>query len=194
MSNGARHAWGILAGVVLTAALTGLLLYGTNRLQHGFLIDLHKTDKWIGAGLLAGAAVAFALLTASRLSPVSSLIGGVLLTAFGVLFFISQKTTADLINKFPVKGQRVTLSGLEGEGFILVIGIGLLIASVFPSRWRAQYEDVVEYDEYEVANATTPYTQPGGGRHAAAPTRQMPLYEPPQHPYASSPPPFGDER
>src|SRR4051794_19161919 len=112
MSNGARHAWGILVGVVLTAALGALLIYGSYRLQHGYLIGLHKNDKWIGGGLLAGAAVVFALMTASRLSPVGSLIGGLALTAAGVLFFVSQTTTAQMIDKFPIKGQRPTLSGL----------------------------------------------------------------------------------
>jgi hypothetical protein len=198
MSNGARHAWGILVGVVLTAALGALLIYGTNRLQHGYLIDLHKNDKWIGGGLLAGAAVVFALMTASRLSPVGSLIGGLVLTAAGVLFFVSQRTTADMINRFPIKGQRLTLTSLEGQGILLVIGVALLVASLFPSRWRSQYEDEEEYD-YDVTNPSTSYTQPmTGGRHAST-ARQPggPLYEqaaqPPQHPYAGGRPPYSEE-
>ena len=98
MSNGARHTWGFFVGVVLTAALAGLLIFGSYRLQHGYLTEFHKQDKWIGGGLLLGAAVVFAILAASRLSPLASLVGGIVLTAAGVLFFISQKTTADLIN------------------------------------------------------------------------------------------------
>lgn len=145
MSNGARHTWGFFAGVVLTAALAGLLIFGSYRLQHGYLTEFHKQDKWIGGGLLLGAAVVFAILAASRLSPLASLVGGIVLTAAGVLFFISQKTTADLINRFPFKEQRVTLAGLEEEGFILFAGVGLLFASLFPSRWRGRDED----DGYE---------------------------------------------
>jgi hypothetical protein len=143
MSNGARHTWGFFAGVVLTAALAALLIFGSYRLQHGYLTQFHKQDKWIGGGLLLGAAVVFGILAASRLSPVASLIGGILLTAAGVLFFVSQKTTADLINRFPYKPQRVTLAGLEEEGFILFAGVGLLFASLFPSRWRAREDDNV---------------------------------------------------
>lgn len=145
MSNGARHTWGFFVGVVLTAALAGLLIFGSYRLQHGYLTEFHKQDKWIGGGLLLGAAVVFAILAASRLSPLASLVGGIVLTAAGVLFFISQKTTADLINRFPFKEQRVTLAGLEEEGFILFAGVGLLFASFFPSRWRGRDED----DGYE---------------------------------------------
>lgn len=187
MSNGARHAWGILVGIVLTAALGALLIYGTNRLQHGYLVQLHKNDKWIGGGLLAGAAIVFALMTASRLSPVGSLIGGLLLSAAGVLFFVSQKTTTDLINRFPIKGQRATLSGLENQGFVLLVGVGLLFASVFPSRWRSQYEDEEEYD-YDVSSPTTTFAATGGRHASQPPIRQTGTpYEPPKPPYASGP-------
>src|SRR5258705_12213692 len=76
MSNGPRHTWGFFAGVVLTAALVALLIFGTYRLQHGYVTQFHKQDKWIGGGLLAGAAIVFAILVASRLSPLASLIRG----------------------------------------------------------------------------------------------------------------------
>ena len=69
MSNGARHTWGLLAGIVLTAALAAALIYGTYRLRHGLLAGANGQDKWIGVGLLAAAAVVFAVLTAARLSP-----------------------------------------------------------------------------------------------------------------------------
>jgi len=217
MSNGARHTWGFFAGVVLTAALVALLIFGTYRLQHGYVTQFHKQDKWIGGGLLAGAAVVFAILVASRLSPLASLIGGLVLTAAGVVFFVSQKTTADLINQFPFKQQRVTLAGLEEEGFILFAGVGLLFASFFPSRWRARGEtdDSSDY-EYGLPETREPYrdpagaTDPIGGRHAARDDQataygssrggyqdrtsyDAPLYEPtqqPQSPYASGRSPF----
>jgi hypothetical protein len=172
MSNGARHTWGFFAGLVLTAGLAALLIFGTYRLQHGFVTQFHKEDKWIGGGLLAGAAVVFAILVSSRLSPLASLIGGVVLTAAGVLFFVSQKTTADLINQFPFKQQRVTLAGLEEEGFILFAGVGLLFASFFPSRWRARGDDDDSGAGYEygLPETSEPYgsgTGDLGGRHAA---------------------------
>jgi hypothetical protein len=149
MSNGARHTWGFFAGVVLTAAIAALLIFGSYRLQHGYLTQFHKQDKWIGGGLLVGAAIVYAILVASRLSPLASLIGGIVLTAAGVLFFVSQKTTADLINRFPFKQQRVTLAGLEEEGFILFAGVGLLFSSFFPSRWRRRGEDDGSASGYE---------------------------------------------
>src|SRR3569833_1953967 len=106
MSNGARHTWGFFLGIVLTAALAALLIFGTYRLQHGYVTQFHKQDKWIGGGLIAGAAVVFALLASSRISPLASLIGGIVLAAAGVMVFVSQKATADRINRFPFKEQR----------------------------------------------------------------------------------------
>ncbi len=146
MSNGARHTWGFFVGVVLTAALIGLLIFGSYRLQHGYAIQFHKEDKWIGGGLIAAAGVVFALLASSRVSPLGSLIGGLILTAAGVVFFVSQKTAADLINRFPFKQQRVTLAGIEEEGFLLYTGVALLFASFFPSRWRAGSSDDSDYE------------------------------------------------
>jgi hypothetical protein len=164
MSNGARHTWGFFAGLVLTAGLAALLIFGTYRLQHGYVTQFHKEDKWIGGGLLAGAAVVFAVLVASRLSPLGSLIGGIVLTAAGVLFFVSQKTTADLINQFPFKEQRVTLAGLEEEGFILFAGVGLLFASFFPSRWRPRGQNGSDDGyEYGLPDSSEPYGSVVGG-------------------------------
>jgi hypothetical protein len=212
MSNGARHTWGVILGLVLTAALAGLLIFGSYRLQHGYAIQLHKQDKWIGGGLIAGAAIVFALLVSSRISPLGSLIGGLLLTAAGLLFFVSQQTAIDMINRFPFKQQRVTLSGLEDAGLILFVGVGLLFASFFPSRWRARPKDDDEDDygsgyEYGVPQTRDPYqeqvTDPTiGGRHAASdePTTaspygpnqtsyDVPLYgEPRQQPYSGRSP------
>jgi hypothetical protein len=179
MSNGARHTWGFFAGVVLTAALAALLIFGTYRLQHGYVAQFHKPDKWIGGGLLAGAAIVFAILAASRLSPLASLVGGIVLTAAGVLFFVSQKTTADLINRFPLKEQRVTLAGLEEEGFILFAGVGLLFASFFPSRWRARVtDDLGSGYEYGLPESSEPYGEAGvgGARHAVREEPASPAY------------------
>jgi hypothetical protein len=207
MSNGARHTWGILAGVVLTAALAALLIFGTYRLQHGYITQSHKQDKWIGGGLIAGAAVVFGVLVASRISPLGSLIGGLVLTAAGVLFFVSQKTTADLINRFPFRAQRVTLAGLEEEGFILFAGVGLLFASFFPSRWRSRgQDDSTPGYEYGLPEDADAYREQAaepapGGRHAARDERldqsaygaqqtnyDVPLYEPRQQPSAGRSP------
>lgn len=192
MSNGARHTWGFFAGVVLTAALVGLLIFGSYRLQHGYLTQFHKQDKWIGGGLLLAAAIVFAILVASRLSPLGSLIGGIVLTAAGVLFFVSQKTTADLINRFPYKEQRVTLAGLEEEGFILFVGAGLLFASLFPSRWRGREsdEDGAGYEyglpqSRDTYHASEPPSGPLAGQYPAQEQQQSTDTSPYASPHGS---------
>ena len=170
MSNGTRHTMGFFVGIILTAVLAALLVYGTYRLQHGLMTDGQRQDQWIGTGMLAGAAVVFAILAASRVSPLASLIGGLVFTVAGVGFVVSQKATAHLINDLPFKAQRVTLSGLEDEGFILFVGVGLLFASFFPSRWRSRGGSGAGY-EYGLADDDETYERsvppsPRGGRHA----------------------------
>jgi hypothetical protein len=165
MSNGARHTWGFFAGVALTAALAALLFFGSFRLHHG-LTQFDNQDKWIGGGMLAGTAVVFALLVASRLSPVASLVGGLLLTAAGVIFFVSQTTTSHLINHLPYLTQRETVNGLEANGLVLLTGVGLLFASLFPSRWRSRDTDPIGYENVTsgTTNALTSDSA-SGGRH-----------------------------
>lgn len=170
MSNGTRHTMGFFVGIILTAALAALLVYGTYRLQHGLMTDGHRQDQWLGAGTLAGAAVVFAVLAASRVSPLASLIGGLVFTAAGAAFLVSPKTTTHLINDLPFKAQRVTLSGLEDEGFILFVGVGLLFASFFPSRWRSRGGSGAGHgyglpDDDESYQRSVP-PSPRGGRHA----------------------------
>lgn len=170
MSNGTRHALGFFVGIILTAALAALLLFGTYRLQHGLMMDGHRQDRWIGAGMLAGAAVVFAILAGSRVSPLASLLAGLVFTVAGAAFVVSQKTTAHLINDLPFKAQRVTLSGLEDEGFILFAGVGLLFSSLFPSRWRSRAGTGAGYDEYGLADdesyGRSVPPSPRTGRHA----------------------------
>jgi hypothetical protein len=91
---------------------------------------------------------------------------------------VSQKTTADLINRFPLKEQRVTLAGLEEEGFILFAGVGLLFASFFPSRWRARATDDDSGYEYGLPESSEPYGEPGvgGARHAVRDEPVSPAY------------------
>lgn len=205
MSNGARHGWGIPAGVVLTAVLGGLLVFGTYKL-HLYLDSPGghtgpQQDKWVGVGLLAAAGLVLALLAASRLSPIGSLIAGLVFVAAGVLYFVSLRTTLDLDQKFPVARLRRTLDDLEGTGIFITVGAGLLIASFFPSRWRSA-ETAPEYaDEIPMAE---PDERPARHRHARDDTAVQPWpeatgpaqtapyerpggYEPPQQGYQRPP-------
>jgi hypothetical protein len=154
MSNGARHTWGFFVGAVLTAAFAALLIFGSYKLHHG-VTQFNEQDQWTGGGMLACAAVVFALLIASRLSPVASLVGGLALTAAGVVFFVSQATASHLIGHLPYLTLRETVNGLEANGLVLVAGVALLFASLFPSRWRSRDTDPIGY-EYAASGTTDP--------------------------------------
>jgi hypothetical protein len=201
MSNGARHGLGIVAGLVLTAALIGLTVFGTYELQHGYLAMGHKQDKYIAAGLLAGAGVILALLMASRLSPVAALIGGLVLAGVGVMYFVSTKTAGDIVQRFPFKDQRPSLTFLDESGILLFVGVGLLFSLVFPSRWRsyraegsAGSEPKYEYGVPETASYE-PTAGEGYGRHSRDPlpyAEQHPNYEAPLYEQPTAGDPFNN--
>ncbi|MED7923264.1 hypothetical protein SMD20_03410 [Nonomuraea sp. LP-02] len=159
MSNGARHALGVVAGLLLPPLTLDGLLYGVGEisfqtrsanpsltfdaLRHGvgeisFPAYSAYQFPWYAVGALAATAVVLAFLAGSRLSPVASLLGGLWYTAFGL---------APLLEF--MDGPRLLPHGLlparvyEGyvilgySGALLVVGVMLLTVSLFPSRWRA---------------------------------------------------------
>ncbi|MWA05474.1 hypothetical protein F8568_034945 [Actinomadura sp. LD22] len=145
MSNGARHGIGAVVGLVATAVLTYCLTMGAYKMsmaQRYFSAtfrNYHGKELWIGAVLLIGAAIVLGLVTGSRVSPVASLIPGVLYTATGVLWIAdagwAMRNTAK--KSFP---NSLTLGylNLATFGVFLLLGVALLVASVPPSRWRAR--------------------------------------------------------
>ncbi|MFG2073040.1 hypothetical protein [Nonomuraea maritima] len=158
MSNGSRHALGFVAGLLLPPLVLAALWYGAGMfgpaLRQSFVID------WLGAAALAAAAIGLALLAGSRLSPVASLLGGLWFTALG-LAPVAAVTGAGIALPTDL------LPGVVQQGFATVadsglqalLGVMLLVVSVFPSRWRARgVTNPVVYDEtpsYEPA----PYDQ-----------------------------------
>ncbi|WP_157549946.1 hypothetical protein [Nonomuraea candida] len=136
MSNGARHALGVVAGLLLPPLVAAGLWYGTGdltlQLQQSFRIS------WVAVGVLAATAVVLAFLLGSRLSPVASLLGGLLLAAAGVMPFAellgARPLPLDLLPGVMRSGfTTVTASGLQA-----VLGVALVVASLFPSRWRGR--------------------------------------------------------
>ncbi|GAA3698977.1 hypothetical protein GCM10022224_076160 [Nonomuraea antimicrobica] len=174
MSNGARHALGAVAGLLLPPLLAVALWYGVGELtlqaQQTFQIS------WVALGVLAAAGIILAFLAGSRLSPVASLLGGLAFTGVGVLPFVELSTGLrllpdDLLPAFLRNGlMTLTYSGLQ-----LMLGVALLVVSAIPSRWRSLAEpaDYDGYDGYETSwqSAPSPYLPQHGGPEDA--TRPM---------------------
>ncbi|MBO2462843.1 hypothetical protein [Actinomadura violacea] len=145
MSNGARHGIGVVVGVVATAILTFCLTMGTykmsmvQRYYSATFRNYHGGQLWTGVALLLVAAVVLGLVVGSRVSPIASLIPGVLFSAVGLLWVADASWAAQNTAKksFP---DSLTFGylNLAMFGMFLFLGIALLVASVPPSRWRAR--------------------------------------------------------
>lgn len=155
MSNGARHALGVVAGLILTPLVAAGLLYGAAELSQTF--QQRFAVSWAGLGALVAAAVLLAFLTGSRLSPVASLVSGLFLTAAGLLPVAEVTGARPLPPGWPPHPFSLGYLTLGYTGVLLFVGVLLLVASVFPSRWRgrrdlppgpAGYHDPPERDPY----------------------------------------------
>ncbi|MEV4178996.1 hypothetical protein [Nonomuraea sp. NPDC049709] len=147
MSNGARHALGVVAGLLLPPLVLAGLWYGVGDLT--LQAQQALRISWTGAGAIAAAAIVLAFLAGSRLSPVASLLGGLGFTALGIAPFLEiafgvRLVSVDLLPGFLRNGYTT----LGFSGLQLLLGVTLLVVSLFPSRWRARRPaEPVEYQD-----------------------------------------------
>jgi hypothetical protein len=163
MSNGARHGLGFLVGLVAAPALFVWLAYAVKE-QTALARDPGTANARYAASTLAVAlAVVVALLVASRLSPMASLVPGVVFVALSAPHAISLTYRADdsFVNALP-DDLRPVMAVHTGPGvLLLILGALLLAASAFPARWRPQVEQA---DQHSSAHtATDPQTPAGLG-------------------------------
>lgn len=143
MSNGFRHFLGVLAGLILPPVLAGLLLFGVEGLPRiGASVRPEAAAGTIEVftrfALVASAAVLFAFLAGSRLSPIAALLGGLAFTTAGATWMVLPQQTEAVIRGFPVGGMEASLQALVYHGVFLFIGVALLFSAFLPSRWRAK--------------------------------------------------------
>lgn len=137
MPNGVRHVLGLLAGLVLAPVTALGLLYGTERMQRIFQVYFSRPGtQWTPILLLTAVAVVLGVLVGSRLSPLASLVPGVLFGVPGVLWAVAPEWmlhhTARKLPGALDRGYQV----VGPYGVLLVLGLLLLVGSVPPSRWR----------------------------------------------------------
>jgi hypothetical protein len=168
MSNGVRHALGVVAGILLPPLLAAGLLYGVGEVM---LTIRQFVMPWAGLAVVAACGVVLAFLVSSRVSPVASLMGGLMFTGLGVLPLL------DVLRVFSPPGN--LFSGNIGtayltlgyEGIFLLLGVLMLVASAFPSRWRSARPPVITpghgpgaappYGQHGWASGPAPYRSPG---------------------------------
>ncbi|MBN6052217.1 hypothetical protein JYK22_09760, partial [Nonomuraea sp. RK-328] len=135
MSNGVRHVLGVVVGIILPPLIAVGLMYGVTEVNvsfHNFVVS------WAGLALIVLCGALLAVLASSRVSPIGALLGGIFFTLLGVLPFIeimSGPIVPDSLMTGWVRNGYLTL-GLTGA--FLLLGVVLLVASAFPSRWRSR--------------------------------------------------------
>ncbi|MEV4257787.1 hypothetical protein AB0J52_31895 [Spirillospora sp. NPDC049652] len=196
MTNGARHALGALVGLVASAVLLGWFALVANR-----FIDWRNSVmlRYIthGAGgkgvvlvllvLVSGALLAG--LCAPRLSPLASLIPGVVLVMVNAFWFVQPLFVMEHIAR-PLKDRWVIdYLDMLSTGIVLLAGGVLIAMSVLPSRWRGPITD-------RTGPGMAFSGVPGPGMSGPVPYGQPSAYPPapPQTPPQSPPhtPPQGD--
>lgn len=188
MSNRARHWWGFLLGLILVPAIAAALAYGTWRTLSGAQqFGPTSTEYRIGIGSLAISAVVLGIVIGSRLSPFTSLIPGLVLTVLGVAWAASPTWARDHTGgKLPNSLDKLDAGyqTVGATGVLLMIGLILLFASLFPARWRAAEDQrpSFDYEPQPAYEAQQPGPEPLPYEHA--PQYGRPLGD-------EGPPPYG---
>ncbi|MFI0486333.1 hypothetical protein [Actinomadura sp. 9N215] len=173
MSNGARHGLGVVIGLVVTPIIAACLMYGTTKLgQFARTFRFDGSDRWVGAGVMLIAAVLIGLAAGSRVSPLASLVPGVVYAFVGALWILAPRWSFEHAGRDVLpRDLRYGYLTLAPFGVFLVLGIALVVASIAPSRWQAR-------------------TGVGAGPRYGAPPPPAPMGPPAMH-GAPPPPPMG---
>ncbi|MEU5865126.1 MULTISPECIES: hypothetical protein [unclassified Nonomuraea] len=170
MSNGARHGLGVVAGLLLPPLIAACLMYGIGEI--GLTMATRYTISWLGLGVVAAAGAGLAFLAGSRLSPIASLLGGLALTALGLVPAVELSAGVRVIPDGLVTG--TLAAGMQTAlytGVMLFLGVALLVVSLFPSRWRSLGRPSVHTSDYGsdygsgYGAAGSPYLPPGTAAH-----------------------------
>lgn len=134
MSNGIRHLLGGLLGLVAVPAIFGLLNESVARQQQ--LLKTFQTtgpDHTVQIACFAGVAAIVGVAVGSRISPLTSLVPGLVFAGVGALFAAQPNNTSS--TSLP-PGLRQSYATFGASGLFLMLGGVLLVASLFPGRWR----------------------------------------------------------
>ncbi|MFI8552013.1 hypothetical protein [Spirillospora sp. NPDC077959] len=124
----------------MTPVIAVCLMYGTSELgRYARTLAFEGSGRWVGAAVLLVAAVLLGLVAGSRVSPVASLIPGAVYAAIGLLWVASPRWAFENFDRDLFPGDLwLGYTLLAPYGIFLVIGVGLLVASLAPSRWKSR--------------------------------------------------------
>jgi hypothetical protein len=169
MGNGVRHVFGLLAGLIAAPVSVIGLCYGIGRMQRTFQYFFHPGSQWAPMVILAAVGVVLGALVGSRISPLASLLPGLLFGGAGALWALAPEwTLRDTAHRLPDALDRgYQIAG--PYGVLLLVGLLLLVGSLPPSRWRPRESPTPARHTYGYGISDTDPTY-GGGQGTSRPS------------------------
>ncbi|WP_163508817.1 hypothetical protein [Fodinicola acaciae] len=132
-----RHVIGLILGILLAPAILIGVGWSSTRVseayaQYAFSLS-DPTRFWLPLAVLLVCAIVFALLIASRISPIASFLVGLPFLVLGVLVAIPTVLTK-AISVWPAVS--TGLLSLAISGAALIIGLTGVLPVLIPSQWR----------------------------------------------------------
>ncbi|MEU6714732.1 hypothetical protein ABZ897_24980 [Nonomuraea sp. NPDC046802] len=143
----------MVAGLLLPPLVAAGLWFGV-----GEILVRSRTAfeiSWLGLAALAASAIVAAFLFGSRLSPIASLLGGLAFGALGIMPTLESQGLRLLPDRWLPVMFEPGFQTVAASGVLLFLGIALVVASLFPSRWRSAAERAVYEPDY--APVQSPY-------------------------------------
>ncbi|WP_106399400.1 hypothetical protein [Actinocorallia populi] len=134
MNNAARHVLGLVVGVVATPVALLLWCYGITEM--GQVYRLGREAPLLGALLMVAGGVLLGVLCGSRISPLASLVPGVVLGGLGTALLFEPYAFSRHVHDLIPGDAGIGFLTLSSTGVLVALGVTLLAASVPPSRWR----------------------------------------------------------
>lgn len=169
MSNGTRHLLGAIAGIVAIPVVSALVFGGLSLVLRAYSTFALGTNLYTAGAAVVVGAVVVALLAGTRISPLASLIPGLVFTAAGALAVVAPRTSFSIASHVPsgrislgpslVVSPTLIVQNALSSGAFLLVGVVLLVASMAPSRWRG-------------AAARTARVATAAGLHRAGPVEE----------------------
>jgi hypothetical protein len=185
-----RHLISIVLGVILAPAIYILAGIATikdlDHTQHGAGI----TTLLLGIGAAVAAGALYAILLLIRLSPIGTMLAGLILLAPPIWAAVAAKNFTDTLPS-SLFGMDGLLQSAAGVGFIIA-AIPLLCTVFSPRRWRASADDssANEFDAAPTYGTTTstaaPVYQPSS-EYTPSYSSTTPTYTPPSYSGSSYP-------
>lgn len=148
MSNGTRHLLGAIAGIVAIPVVSALVFGGLSLTLEVYSRFTLGGPLYVATAVVAVGAVVVALLVGTRVSPLASLIPGLVFTGAAGVAAAAPRTFFSVLRELPSPEVHVgehlgftpftAASNGVSTGAVLLVGVVLLAASVAPSRWRGK--------------------------------------------------------